>query len=203
MLDFRSADAIGERAERAVGRGMAVAAHQRHARQRKTLLRADDVDDALTLIELVVVFEIEEFRVFGQIRDLGRAFRIGIGQMAVGGRHVVIDHEEGLIRRVHLAAGQPQAFERLWARHFMHDMTIDIDQSGAIRRLLDQMIIPDFVVQRAGFGHHETPVRLGRTTTTRRGGFFYYFAALSPSVAAAVWSWRSMMRADLPRNPRR
>ena len=60
VLDFRGADAVGERAERAVGRGVAVAAHQRDAGQREALLGADDVDDALPLVELVVVFEIEE-----------------------------------------------------------------------------------------------------------------------------------------------
>ena len=47
VLDLARADAEGERAERAVGRGVAVAAHDRHARQRAALLGPDDVDDAL------------------------------------------------------------------------------------------------------------------------------------------------------------
>ena len=60
VLDFGGADAIGERAERAVRRRMAVAAHERRARQREALLRPDDVDDALALVELVEIFEAED-----------------------------------------------------------------------------------------------------------------------------------------------
>ena len=81
MLDLGGADAVGERAERAVGRGMAVAAHERRAGQREALLGADDVDDALPLVELVEVFEVEEFRVLREIGDLRGALRIGIGQV--------------------------------------------------------------------------------------------------------------------------
>jgi hypothetical protein len=47
MLDLRGADAEGQRAEGAVGRGVAVAADDGHAGQGEALLRADDVDDAL------------------------------------------------------------------------------------------------------------------------------------------------------------
>ena len=50
MLDFRGTDAKGERPERAVRRGVAVAAHQGHARQGETLLRADDMDDTVARI---------------------------------------------------------------------------------------------------------------------------------------------------------
>ena len=186
VLDFRGADAVGERAERAVGRGVAVAADQRHAGQRKALLRADDVDDALALIELVVIFEIEEFRVLGEVGDLRRAFRIGIGQMAVGRRHVVIDDEQRLVRRVHLAAGQPQAFERLRARHFVDDMAVDIDQAGAVRLLLDQMIVPDFVVERAGLGHCQKLAKLHhRPQYNRDAADWNYSAAFLSSAPAA------------------
>ena len=47
VLDLARADAVRERAEGAVGRGVRVAADDRHAGQRRALLRADDVDDAL------------------------------------------------------------------------------------------------------------------------------------------------------------
>ena len=47
VLDLARADAEGQRAERAVGRGVAVAAHDRHARLGEALLGADDVHDAL------------------------------------------------------------------------------------------------------------------------------------------------------------
>ena len=63
VLDFGGADAVGERAECAVRAGVAVAAHERDARQRKALLGSDDVDDALALIELVEIFEAEQLGV--------------------------------------------------------------------------------------------------------------------------------------------
>ena len=149
MLDFRGADAVGERAESAVGCGVAVAASQRGAGKRKTLLRPDDVDDALALVELVEIFEPEQFGVFRKIRDLRRAFRIGIGQFAVGGRHVVVDDAERFVRRAHLAAGEAQPFECLGTRHLVHEMAIDVDEAGAVRLLIHQMVFPDFIVERA------------------------------------------------------
>src|SRR3546814_14147855 len=48
VLDLGGADAEGERAERTVRRGVAVAADDRHAGLGQPLLRPDDVDDALT-----------------------------------------------------------------------------------------------------------------------------------------------------------
>ena len=47
VLDLGGADAKGERAHRAVRRGVAVAADDRHAGLAQSLLRPDDVDDAL------------------------------------------------------------------------------------------------------------------------------------------------------------
>ena len=72
VLDLGGADAVGERAERAVRRGVAVAAHERGAGQREALLRADDVADALADVELVVIFEPEQLGVLGEIGDLRR-----------------------------------------------------------------------------------------------------------------------------------
>ncbi len=62
----RGADAVGERAERAMGRGVAVAADDRGSRQGEALLRPDDVDDALPLVELVEIFDAELARILGQ-----------------------------------------------------------------------------------------------------------------------------------------
>jgi hypothetical protein len=153
VLHFRGADAVGERAERAMGRGVAVAAHDRGARQREALLGADDVDDALPLVELVEVLKIEVLGVLGEIGDLRRALGIRIGLAAVGGRHVVIDHQQRLLRRAHLAARKAQSLERLRRRHLMHEVPVDIDQAGSIRLLVDQVVVPDFVVEGTRLGH--------------------------------------------------
>ena len=151
MLDFRGADAVGERAEGAVRRRVAVAADDGGAGQSEALLGADDVDDALALVELVEIFDAEVLGVLRHDRDLLGRFRIGIGQIAVGGRHVVVDHGQSFIRRVHLAAGRAQALEGLRARHLVHQMAVDIDQAGSVRRFVHQMVVPDFVVEGTRF----------------------------------------------------
>src|SRR3974390_982065 len=149
MLDLGGADAVGERAERTVGRGMAVAADERRAGEREALLRSDDVPDALSPVELVEIFKPEQPGVLGEIGDLGGALRIGIGCLAVGGRDVVVDHAERLLRRPHGPPGKPQTLEGLRARDLMHEMAVDIDETGAVRLLIDQMSFPDLVIERA------------------------------------------------------
>ena len=73
VLDLGGADAVRERAEGAVRRGVAVAADDGHAGQGEALLRADDVDDALAAVELVEILDAEIAGVLGQRRDLRRA----------------------------------------------------------------------------------------------------------------------------------
>ena len=128
MLDLAGADAVRQRAEGAVGRGVAVAADDRHARQREALLRPDDVDDALAAVELVVILDAEFARVLGQLLDLQPALGIGDALAAVGGLHVVVDDGERLVRRAHLAAGQAQALERLRARHLVDEVAVDVEE---------------------------------------------------------------------------
>src|SRR5690606_10542650 len=70
MLDLGRTDAVSQRAESAVRRGMAVAADDRRAWQREALLRADDVHDALPDVELVVVFDAEILGVLRQRLNL-------------------------------------------------------------------------------------------------------------------------------------
>ena len=98
MLDFGRADAVGERAEGAMGRGVAVAADDGCAGQREALLGPDDMDDALAAVELVIIFDAEFACVLGEGRDLQRGFRIVDAVGAVGGRHVVVDHGKRLLR---------------------------------------------------------------------------------------------------------
>ena len=153
MLDLRGADAVRQRAERAVGGGMAVAADDGGAGQRKALLGADHVHDALAYVELVEIFDAEFLGVLRHHADLLGAFRIRIGLGAIGGRDVVVDHGQRLLRRVNLAPGGAQPFERLRRGHLMDQMAVDIEQAGAVIGFVNQMVVPDFVVQRGRFGH--------------------------------------------------
>ena len=150
MLDLGGADAMRQRAKGAMRRGMAVAANDRRAGQGEALLRADDMHDALATIVLVVIFDAEFARVDRELLDLRAALRVFDRQRAIGGRHVVIDDGERLGGRAHLAPGQAQAFERLRTRHFMNEVTVDIEKAGAVILAVDHMVVPDFVVEGAG-----------------------------------------------------
>ena len=55
MLHLGCADAISERSEGAMRRGVAIAANDGRAWQREALLGADDMNDALAMIQLVVI----------------------------------------------------------------------------------------------------------------------------------------------------
>ena len=153
VLDLARADAVRQRAEGAVGRGVRIAADDGGAGKREALLGADHVHDALAAVALMVILDAELAGVLGECRHLERGFGVVDAKGAVGGRHVVIDHGKRLLRRPHLAPGHAQALEGLRARHLMHEMAVDIEQAGAVRRLVHQMLVPDLVVQRAGFGH--------------------------------------------------
>ena len=76
MLDLGRADAVRQRAEGAVRRGMAVAADDGHAGQREALLGADDVDDALADVVLGIILDAEIGGVLGQRLDLDTAFLV-------------------------------------------------------------------------------------------------------------------------------
>ena len=129
----------------AVGRGVAVAADDRRAGQRKALLRPDDVHDALPQVELVVIFDAELARVLGQFLDLLAALRILDAAAAVGGLDIVVDDRERLVRSAHLAPGHSEPLERLWARDLVDEVPVDIDEAEVAVRVQD-MLVPDLVV---------------------------------------------------------
>ena len=90
---------MGQRAESAVRRGVAVAADDGHAGQGKALLGADDVDDALADVVLGIIFDAEILGVLGQRLDLDAAFLVLDAELAVGrGRDIVVDDGQRLFR---------------------------------------------------------------------------------------------------------
>ena len=156
MLHFRSADAEGQRAERAMGGGVAVAADDGGAGQGPALLRADDMDDALARIVHGEIFDAEilarSWPAFPPARgDSGSAMpwsRSLVGTLWSATARV----SSG--RRT-LRPASAQAFKGLGAGHFMDQMAVDIENGRLARLFLHQMRIPDLVVQRLG---HDLPV---------------------------------------------
>ena len=134
-----------KRAKGAVGRGVAVATDDRRARKREPLLRPDDVDDALARVELVVIFDAELGGVSRQRLDLLPALGVGDAAAAVGGLDVVVDDGERLFRRPHLAPGHAKTFEGLRARHFVDEVTVDVDEARSALGF-DDVVVPDLVV---------------------------------------------------------
>ena len=78
MLDLRGADAEGQRAEGAVRRGVAVAAHDGHAGQGQALLGADHVHDAATRIVHAEIGHVELGDILLERLDLDARFLIHI-----------------------------------------------------------------------------------------------------------------------------
>ncbi len=127
MFHFRGADTKRQRAERAVGGGVRVAAHNGHARQRHTLLRTDNVDDALEWVIQVIQLYAKFFAVLHQLLHLNTrhlARRIDIFGL---GRDVVIHRGKGFARLTDFTSVCAQAIKGLWRGHFMDQVTIDVE----------------------------------------------------------------------------
>ena len=145
MLDLGSADAEGQRAERAMRGGMRIAAHHGHAGQGQALLGADDVDDALAEVVHLEFGDAELGAVGVERLDLQARDRIGDALAAVGRRHVVIGHGDGCINPARGAVGQLQPLERLRAGDFVHQVAVDIEQRGAVGLDVDDVGVPQFL----------------------------------------------------------
>ncbi len=161
MLDLAGADPECERADPAMRGGMAVAADNGRAGQREALLGADDVDDALLGGGRLDVAD-PEFRSIALERgELRGALRIGdrqhrpVRRPPRCGRQVVIGHRECEIGPAHRTACEPQRREGLRAGDLVDQVTIDIDQAGAVLAPLDDMRVPDFLVKCARSARHD------------------------------------------------
>src|SRR3546814_5899678 len=60
----------------------------------------------------------------------------------------MVGHRQGQVRSADRPARPPQPFERLRRRHLMDEMPVDIDKAGAVRAPLDDMRIPDLLIER-------------------------------------------------------
>mmetsp|Transcript_81659 Transcript_81659/g.227260 ORF Transcript_81659/g.227260 Transcript_81659/m.227260 type:complete len:337 (+) Transcript_81659:1421-2431(+) len=149
MLDLARADAVRQRTKGAVGGRVAVAADDRHARQRGALLRADHVDDALALVAHLELRDAEAVAVGIERVDLQLGDRVCDALRAVGRRHVVIADGEVGAQAPDLAAGQVQAFEGLRAGHLVHEVAVDVEQRRAIGLGVHDMLVPELVVEGA------------------------------------------------------
>src|SRR6185437_661432 len=144
MLDLAGADTEGERAERSMSGRVTVAANDRHAGLREPLFRANDVDDALLVAVETEARNAKLAAIRFELFDLRGGDFIEDRQRARRGRRAVIGRAEGQIGTADLEAALAQAIEGLGRRHFMHKVTIDVDQGWRAGILGAAMVIPNF-----------------------------------------------------------
>jgi hypothetical protein len=87
------------------------------------------------------------------------ALRLLDALAAIGGRHVVVDDRERLFGMADLAAGHAQTLEGLRRGHLMHEMTVDVEQAGAVRIAVDDVVVENLVVEGARVRHVARPKR--------------------------------------------
>lgn len=145
VADLAGADAESDRTERAVRRGVRVAARDRHARLGEPELRADHVDDALlaaSRIEEVdavlatVALELGHHR-FGELVGERAPVRIG--------RDDVVDGRERALGMAHAQAHVAQHRERLRARDLVDEVQADEELGVSVRELANGVRVPDCV----------------------------------------------------------
>ena len=145
VLYLARPDPERERAERPVGGGVRVAAHDRHPGLRHAEFGADHVHDPLVLrtervhgdAELLAV-ALERLHLHARelVPDPGRHRRPVGGDVVVGGG-------ERPVRPAQLAPREPEPVERLRARDLVDQVQVDVEQSGR-----DLVRLPDLVEQR-------------------------------------------------------
>jgi len=152
MLDLRCADAEAERAERAVGGGMAIAAQHDHAGADQARLGRDDVLDALQRIVDVEQFDAVARAVAREIGSLARggvdrdhAFADRIGFR----RNHVIDDAHLLLRPQYADTAFDEPVERLRARVLVHDVQVRVKQDVLRVETGHGVRLDELLIQRA------------------------------------------------------
>ncbi len=145
VAHLRGADAERDRAERAVGRRVAVAARDRHPRLGQAELRPDHMDDALR-----AALKIEQPHAVLAAVALERGehvlrHHVDERPAHIARRHDVIDGRDRAFRILHPPAPRPKHVERLRAGHLVDEMKTDEQLRLAVGQLADGVGVPDFL----------------------------------------------------------
>jgi hypothetical protein len=149
-LDLARADAERERAEGAVGRGVRVAADDRHARAACSPSPADDVDDALVVAAHAVEGDLVLLAALGQLRDQVLRQRVEDADLRVVGRDDVVDGRDGAVGPADLEAAVPEPLERLGRGHLVDQVQVDVEDGRAVGLRDDDVLVPDLLEERLG-----------------------------------------------------
>ena len=154
MGELAGADAEGERAEPAMGAGMAVAADDQAAGQAEAELGTDDMDDALPGL-----VEVEQLDVAGRCLGPQRRQQLPAGLDRAGTpgrrRNRMIGRRKSQLGIVDRKVAAFEVDQAAGAAEVMQQMAIDMKQIGIIADLRDDMLVPDFGQQRATTRVHD------------------------------------------------
>ena len=128
VLDLARPNPEGQGAEGAVGRGVRVAADDRHARLGHAEFGSDDVDDALVLVAPGKHGDPELFAVLLQRLELAPRDRIAHRCRDRIGRHVVVGGRQGSFGAAHASTVESQALEGLGTRDLVDEVQVDVEQ---------------------------------------------------------------------------
>jgi hypothetical protein len=152
VLDLAGTDAERERGERAVGRRMAVAAHDRHAGLREALLGTDHVHDPLPRVTHRVAADSELPAVACEHVHLLRRDRVLEWLVETRGGHVVVHRRDRQVRSTDAAPRQPEPVERLGRGDLVHEVEIDEQEIGFAGGRAHDVLVPHLLRQGAAHG---------------------------------------------------
>ena len=181
-LHLARADPEGQRAERAVGGRVRVAADDRHAGLGQAHLRADDVDDALVGRADAVERDAELGAVVGQHLDLGGGHGVGDRQAPIMGRDRVVGGRHGLAGPADPQPASAQAGECLRAGDLVDEVQVDAQDGRGARLVADDVVVPDLVDEGARWvGRHVRTIpearpraAAGSSTRSQTSPFLHY-----------------------------
>ena len=154
VLDLRSPDAERQCPEGTMGRGVAVAADDRHAWLGEALLGPDHVHDPLVLVSHGVTGHAELRAVRVEGFELPARDRVLHAAARSRGGHVVVGSRDREGRSPYASACQPQPFECLRRGHLVDEVQVDVEQvglSGAVAGA-DDVAAPDLFGERLRHG---------------------------------------------------
>src|ERR1700694_2813847 len=151
MPDFRGADSEGERTERPVRAGMAVAADDGHAGLRRPDLRTDDVHDAAPRVAHAEQLDAELGGVLLELTHLLRRriyFDGYVAEHLVGaGRRRMIHGCEGPVGTTHRQSCGLQYAERLRRSDLVNEVQIDIQHRRRVGRFSNDLVCRPYLVE--------------------------------------------------------
>src|SRR5690606_18727434 len=166
--------------DRTVRTGMGIAADNSHAGKSRPLFRANNVNNALPNVIHSKLRYAKRRAVFVQRVDLKARDRVLDTLIPSCGRYVMVGHRQVGVDAPRFTTRQSQALECLRAGHLMHQVAIDINKTGAIGILINDVGSPQFVVK--GLSHRD----LDKDVRSNCERVMTIIASSQPSTSAAV-----------------